>query len=307
MKCKGGIFLSENNYFGENTDITGSAEQASLNTEAPPKKSPVLQRTIIISLAIVAAAVLVTVVCRLFFFNNALNTDFFGNSKATVWHYSEANESTADEATDFDYNLTFDNGRLTVDVGTMQIVGSYSIKHITEEDASTIKDGDSKIGTSMMVIENTIRFDGKYTYSVSGNPFSGKTMTLTNVNNENSVFELDSNASDMPEVERSGEFQKDEKLTGKWEYKDELGTITYEFTDDGKFTRTDKLVDTIQTLNGIYTCKDGVFTSIINFGGPSEIPRKYEFKDDSLIIYEAVPDYSTGTIQILPYTFQKNN
>ena len=297
--------MSENNYFGENTDITGSAEQAALTPDAPAKKSHVLQRTIIISLAIVAAAILVTVVCRLFFFNSALDTDFFGNSKATVWHYTEANESTADEATDYDYNLTFDNGRLTVDVGTMQITGSYTIKHITEDDAAVIKDGDSKIGTSMMVIENTIRFDGKYTYNVSGNVFSGKTMTLTNVNNENSVFEFDSKPADMPEVERKGEFKKDEKLVGKWEYRDELGTVEYEFTDDGNFSRTDKLVDSIQSIKGIYTCKDSVFTYTINFGGPTDIPRNYELKDGNLIVYEAVPDYSTGIVQITPYTFKK--
>ena len=297
--------MSENNYFGENTDITGSAEQAALTPDAPAKKSHVLQRTIIISLAIVAAAILVTVVCRLFFFNSALDTDFFGNSKATVWHYTEANESTADEATDYDYNLTFDNGRLTVDVGTMQITGSYTIKHITEDDAAVIKDGDSKIGTSMMVIENTIKFDGRYTYDVSGNIFTGKTMTLQNLSNEKKVFEFDSDAAEMPKIEQNGDFKKDEKLIGNWEYVDELGSINYEFTDDGYFTRTDKLVDTIQAVNGTYTCKDGIFNYTMDFGGPNVISRRYEFKDDNLIIYEAVPDYDSGLVRVLPYTFQK--
>ncbi len=297
--------MSDNNFLNENTDITDSFDEFHQKIEESPKKSPVIQHTILISLAIVAAAILATVVCRLFFFNSALDTDFFGNSKATVWHYSEENASTADEATDYDYNLTFDNGRLTVNVGTMEIVGKYTIKPITEEDAAVIKDGDSKTGTSMMVIENTIRFDGKYTYNVSGNVFSGKTMTLTNVNNENSVFEFDSKPADMPEVERKGEFKKDEKLVGKWEYRDELGTVEYEFTDDGNFSRTDKLVDSIQSIKGIYTCKDSVFTYTINFGGPTDIPRNYELKDGNLIVYEAVPDYSTGIVQITPYTFKK--
>ena len=297
--------MSENNYFGENTDINGSEDKALLSAEAPPKKSPVLQRTILISLAIVAAAILVTVVCRLFFFNSALDTDFFGNSKATVWHYTEANDSTADEATDYDYNLTFDNGRLTVDVGTMQIVGSYTIKHITEDDAAVIKDGDSKIGTSMMVIENTIKFDGRYTYDVSGNMFTGKTMTLQNLSNEKKVFEFDSDAAEMPKIEQNGDFKKDEKLIGNWEYVDELGSINYEFTDDGYFTRTDKLVDMIETVNGTYTCKDGIFNYTMDFGGLNVVSRRYEFKDDSLIIYEAVPDYESGLVRVLPYTFQK--
>ena len=297
--------MSENNYFGENTDINGSEDKALLSAEAPPKKSPVLQRTILISLAIVAAAILVTVVCRLFFFNGALNTDFFGNSKATVWHYTEANDSTADEATDYDYNLTFDNGRLTVDVGTMQIVGSYTIKHITEDDAAVIKDGDSKIGTSMMVIENTIKFDGRYTYDVSGNMFTGKTMTLQNLSNEKKVFEFDSDAAEMPKIEQNGDFKKDEKLIGNWEYVDELGSINYEFTDDGYFTRTDKLVDMIETVNGTYTCKDGIFNYTMDFGGLNVVSRRYEFKDDSLIIYEAVPEYESGLVRVLPYTFQK--
>ena len=297
--------MSENNYYNEDTGIMGSDANSSSDGEAPKKKGFVLQRTILISLVIVVAVILVTVVCRLFFFNNALNTDFLGNSKATVWHYSELPVSTSDEATKYEYNLTFDNGRLTVDVGTMKVVGSYTIKHITEEDASTIKDGTSKIGTSMMVIENTMRFDGKYTYNVSGNSFSGKTMTLKNINTDKEVFEFDDKAADKPKIEREGEFKKDEKLVGKWEYRDELGTVEYEFTDDGEFTRTDKLVDTIQTLSGIYNCKDGIFTATIDFGGTSKLPRKYEFKGDDLIIYEVVTDYSTGLVRTLPYTYTK--
>ena len=53
------------------------------------------------------------------------------------------------------------------------------------------------------------------------------------------------------------------------------------------------------------TSSHGIFNYTMDFGGPNVISRRYEFKDDNLIIYEAVPDYDSGLVRVLPYTFQK--
>lgn len=288
----------------EEVETDGEADEA----PEQPKKKKLLQRTIIISIAIVAVTVLITIICRLFFFNGVQNTDIFGNNTATTWHYQMTTSNaaaTADEAKAYDFNLTFDNGKLNITVGTIEVKGSYSLRNITKEDAANLEGAESKVGTPVLIIENSTLFDGTYTYEVSGNVFTGKTMTISNISYDDRKYTFDDKVAPTVTVEREGEFHGDDKIVGSWQYKDELGTISYTFNSDGSYVRTDKQSGIIQTQKGIYDCQNGALTLTLNFGDEvSDAPRSYQFKDDKLVLNEFFNTIYGTVTQPIEYTKQ---
>jgi hypothetical protein len=87
--------------------------------------------------------------------------------------------------------------------------------------------------------------EGKYTYSFSGNFFSGYTLSLKS---ENYSFYLE--PSSIPDLNLSPyeKFEENADLTGEW--KQEKSNVTYTFYEDGvcKINNNDDF-----EINGVYT------------------------------------------------------
>ena len=253
----------------------------------PAKKSKLLQRTIIISAAIVICAVLVAIVCRLFFFNGIVNTNLLGGAKETCWHYSTpvstGYTATTDEAQTADYYFIFEpDGTLKIEIGSFEYDGVYSTQYLTDE---TAPDKDS-VGKPVVSIENTNSIDGMYFYEVSGNVFTGKTMKLTSTSSDKVVFDFDDKAYTSPKIEREGEFSKDEKVVGSWTNKNEYASQTLKFNADGSYSISTKTSTSKQVENGLYNCKDGSITLSSYYIATQSQSFKYTVTDDQLTIIQ---------------------
>lgn len=259
--------------------------------EPAPKKSKKIQTTIIISGIIVLLVVLGAVAVRLFATQGVVDTGFFGNKKTTVWHFkpdvSQA-EATVDEALVPDYYFVFEpDNTLKVEMGSFEYKGSYTIQNMEESDLVGVTNENAKVGTQMLTIENTSLIDGKYLFERTGNAFSENKLNLTGLNltgtnTQEMKLELDAKAYTPVSIERKGEFTKDDALVGNWVYKNENGSQTFSFKDDGTYAIITKSNGGYQSQGGIYNCKDGSVT--IQFKAPSDqnATLKYTIKDKTL-------------------------
>ncbi len=230
-----------------------------------PGKSKVLQRTIVISAAIVICAVLFAVICRLFLFNGVVNTNLFGSKAETSWHYSAPVQTgmtaTADEPQTADYYFVFEpDDTLKIQIGSFEYFGNYTLRRLTDDDVTDSEDGKANVGKAVVDIENTNSIDGVYYYDVSGNVFTGKTMKLTNIYSEEMAFEFDDKAASPIEIKREGEFNKDDNAVGSWTNKNEMASQTLTFNGDGTYNITTKTANSKQVENGLYSCDDGKVT-----------------------------------------------
>lgn len=260
----------------------------------PRAKSRVLQRTILISACVVVCAVLVAIVCRLFFYQGVVETGLFGNPKETCWHYSAEmqtmNEASPDEVQTAEYYFMFEpDGTLKIEIGTFDYYGQYTLRHLADEDVKGMTNAAELVGKPVLKIENTNSIDGIYFYEVDGNVFTGKKMTITGVSNEQFKMEFDNKAYDPAAVKREGEFKKDEAITGSWSNKNEIATQTLSFTDDGNYTITTKQTGAKQEERGIYSCEKGRITLTSYYAAPQSQDFKYKVDGDTLTIIQEIP------------------
>ena len=246
-------------------------------TEEPaPKKSRKVQTTIIISAIIVLLVLVGAVAIRLFATQGVVDTGIFGNKKTTVWHFK-------DEALVPDYYFIFEpDNTLKVEMGSFEYKGSYAIQNMEESDLLGVSNENAKVGTQMLTIENTSLLDGKFLFERTGNAFTENKLNLTGLSTQEMKLELDAKAYTPVSIERKGEFTKDDALVGNWVYKNENGSQTFSFKDDGTYAIITKANGGYQSQSGIYNCKDGTVT--INFKAPSdqEANIKYTIKDKTL-------------------------
>lgn len=275
----------------ENTDETIEEIFAESDETEAQKKSKLIQRTIIISALVVAVALIGAIACRLLLSNGIVKTNIFGAKKTTCWHYTQpmtgSPDATADEAQELNYYFIFEpDGKLNIEVGSIELTSDYSIQYLTKEDVQTIENGEGKIGTPVLNISNANTLSGKYFFEVTGNAFTENKLKLTNILSDQMKLDFDDKEYTPVKIQREGEFTADEKLEGNWTFADEAGTRTYSFNSDGTYTMTDKANNAIQKTKGLYSCKDGKVSLTSNYGTDVTSTLRYEFKDDKLVIYE---------------------
>ncbi len=225
------------------------------------KKKPILQTTIIISIVIVAIAVLTTLAVRLFFNNDITGT----------WHLVRQvqvmdDAATSDEAVktlDVDYYFDFKNdGSVSSTIGTVSSTGTYS----TSKD----ENGNSVVSINNYDVLTQYFLEGDYTVELSGNVFTGKKMTFTSVSSPELSYEFESSSYKAPKIEREEEFTLNDDLVGKWSYSTGEFNLVYQFNKDG----TAKYIEQAMSINpytysyvnidismsGIYTVNDGSVT-----------------------------------------------
>lgn len=283
--------------------VQETVEEAVSEAPAPAGKSKLLQRTIIISAAIVVCAVLVALVCRLFFFNGIVGTNLFGSPKETCWHYStpvQTYAATTDEAQTADYYFIFEpDGTLKIEIGSFEYDGVYTTQYLTKDNAPA----EEYVGKPAVSIENTNSIDGVYLYEVTGNVFSGKTMTLTSVYSNDVAFKFDDKAYTAPDIQRDGEFGKDEKVVGSWTNKNEYASQTLRFNGDGTYSISTKTSTSKQVENGLYSCKDGSITLSSYYISTQSQTFKYTAADDKLTIIQEM--MTVGDDGVTPITTEQ--
>ena len=257
----------------------GEAADTALETAANPtvvKKKPFIQLPIII-----AAALVLAVALGFFIFKG-----FFDTSLPGTWIFEQdlqSSESTEDEADGtkiLNYFTFNDDGELTVTVGTISYIGTYSI--------SNDEESNNKILT--MYVPSVI--NGTFNMEVSGNIFTGRTLTLANTSSTDTKFELKSGKYTAPEIKRDGDFTPNEALIGKWTYDDGLYNLSFEFNKDGTATYTEnKQIK----FDGIYSYTDSTITLTYYTIQEATMEANYTISDDSIVINGITFTKDTGS------------
>lgn len=253
----------QTNYQGTDYEFQKNMNVGSDFQQAYKKKS-FIQQPIIISfviLLLIAVGFLVFIM----FFNTSIVGDWTVNSTATA---DEAGSSENDDTIKSYY--CFENGgKASVYLGTMKMVGTYSL-------------GTSEEGTATVTVSVPSALEGTFEYYVTGNVFTGRKLVLTNTYYNQSV-EFVSDKVKIPEVEPFDDFKPNEKLCEKWVFNDAYygSSAEYEFRQDGTFVFSES--DSFY-IEGVYTYTDDTIT-LKYFG--TEIATtdlSYEFVDSTIII-----------------------
>ena len=246
------------------TDSTPEVAPVDYSVSAPvavKKKKSFIQLPIIISLAILILVARGFLVFKIFFNTSVVGTWTVKDS-ATA---DEATTATSDEAAKNYYTFE-DDGTASIHLGTMKMVGTYSLEE--------------KDGTRTIDISIPSALEGSFEYKVSGNEIGGRTLTLTDTSYGQSI-DLESTKLVIPEMKPDADFKPSEKLTGKWTYDDGYYKMSYELREDGTSTVSQS---DILFADGVYNYTDNKI--IIKYYTNQEVTMElnYELKDDSIII-----------------------
>lgn len=260
----------------ENTDENSDTILETSSSQTVVKKKPFIQLPIII-----AAALVLAVALGFFIFKG-----FFDTSLPGTWIFEQelqSSASTEDEAANtkiLNYFTFKDDGELTVTVGTISYIGTYSI--------SNDEDSNNKILT--MYVPSVI--NGTFNMDVSGNIFTGRTLTLANTSSTDTKFELKSGKYTAPEIKRDGEFTPNEDLIGKWTYNDGLYNLSFEFNKDGTATYTENKQIKFE---GIYSYTDSTITLTYYTIEEATMDANYTISDGSIVINGITFTKDTGS------------
>lgn len=262
---------STGSFAEELADTADDAYAVDYSTPTTPvKKKSFVQVPIIISAIILVLVALGFLVFRCFF-----NTSIVG-----VWTSSETSTSTADEASEESetpktYLVFEDDGTVYLAIGTMKMVGTYSVDTNDE-------------GTRVVSCSIPNALEGDYEFTVSGNEFAGRKLTLTNSTYGQS-WEYESTKREIPEVKVDDDFTPSDKLTGNWIYDDGYYMFSYDFKKDGTVTVNQS---DILFVDGVYNYTDDVITIKYYTDSERTMEVQYQFSDDVL--------YMDG----IPYTLE---
>lgn len=262
---------------------------ASDTNKTAPHKSFRPQKTVIIAAAILTVTVLIFTFWGIFFCNTIENKIWVlkftvqGKERQIGFRFDDGNECLL-------YNGGFINK------------GRYSVT----------KGLDGKETLSIELTEyGTPVISNDFYYEITGNSFSGRQMTLTDLSGENlirSITGIDKDSADLvcdyveedgkkyykytltstdsfePEYRHFTNEKTDPELTGIWYCKnsDPIYDHTYKFNDDG----TLKITFREFIINGCYTAENGSgkFNVVFGKGTFSDNEMSYEIKDGVLTV-----------------------
>lgn len=240
---------------------------------AVKKKKSFIQLPVIISLAILILVALGFLVFKVFF-----NTSVVGTwTVKTTASADEATTATADEAAKNYYTFE-DDGTASIHLGTMRMMGTYSLNTSDE-------------GTKTIDISIPSALEGTFEYTVTGNELAGRTLTLKDTYYGQSI-DLESSKLVIPDMKPDADFKPNDKLTGKWIYDDGYYKMSYELNEDG--TATVNQSD-ILFADGVYNYTDNTITIKYYTNQESVMELNYELKDNSIIINGIQFNKDTGS------------
>lgn len=229
---------------------------------AVKKKKGFLQLPVIISLAIIVLVALGFLVFKVFFNTSVVGT-WTVNDTATA---DEATTATADEVAKNYYTFE-DDGTASIHLGTMKMIGTYSLNTSDE-------------GTRTIDISIPSALEGTFEYEVTGNEITGRTLTLTDTYYGQSI-DLVSTKLVIPDMKPDADFKPSDKLSAKWTYDDGYYKMSYELREDGTATVSQS---DILFADGVYNYTDNTITIKYYTNQEVTMELNYELKDDSIII-----------------------
>ena len=243
------------------TEVT-AADNSTGASVAVKKKKGFLQLPVIISLAILVLVALGFLVFKVFF-NTSIVGTWTVKDTATA---DEATTATSDEVAKNYYTFE-DDGTASIHLGTMKMIGTYSLS--TSEE-----------GTRTVDISIPSALEGSFEYDVTGNEITGRTLTLTDTYYGQSI-DLESTKLVIPKMKPDDDFKPSEKLTGKWTYDDGYYKMSYELREDGTATVSQS---DILFADGVYNYTDSTITIKYYTNQEVTMELNYEFADNSIII-----------------------
>lgn len=277
---------------GETTDSLTEPAQAAV-VQKPAKKKRVLQGSIIISLVIVALTAVALLVFML----------FFNNTITGGWHYLrhiQVSENPSDDDFDADYYFEFNSdGTVSYTIGTVTSRGTYSITN--DEDGNTVFTCDLVDSASYSPM-----FYGKYTYEITGNAFSGRTLTLKSTEYDQLQFEMTSGGYTAPELKHEQEFKPNDALIGTWVYEQDGYVLTYESNADGTACYSEK-VSTVNPYTGMMQNIDVSINGIYDLSKDKITLLYYFAKTDKPGKMEINYSLDGNTLEINNLKFQKQD
>ena len=257
--------VETNGVFSEVEDDLGISKEIdySVDYEAPVavKKKQLIQVPIVISIVILLA-----VIASFFIYKSFFNTSVVGSW--TVKNTASADEASLDTDAPKSYYTFKDNGEASITIGSMSMVGTYSL---TENE---------KDGTHAIEVYIPSVMQGTFQYEVSGNAFSGRTLVLTDTYYGQS-YEFESAKLEIPKLEPDDDFKVNDELVGTWTYDDGYNKLSYEFRADG--TATINQMDML-FAEGVYNYTDDKITIRYMAYDESEMIINYMFDKGALII-----------------------
>lgn len=247
------------------SDIAPEVTPVDYSANAPvvvKKKKGVIQLPVIISLAILILVALGFLVFKVFF-NTSIVGTWTVKDTATA---DEATTATSDEIAKNYYTFE-DDGTASIHLGTMKMIGTYSLS--TSEE-----------GTKTVEISIPSALEGTFEYDVTGNEITGRTLTLKDTYYGQSI-DLESTKLVIPEMKPDADFKPSEKLTGKWTYDDGYYKMSYELREDGTATVSQS---DILFADGVYNYNDSTITIKYYTNQEVTMELNYELKDNSIII-----------------------
>lgn len=268
-----GVFSDELAETQDNLATDTAVEYGTNTSVAVKKKKSFIQLPVIISLAILILVALGFLVFKVFF-----NTSVVGTWTVKITASAdEATTATADEAAKNYYTFE-DDGTASIHLGTMRMMGTYSLKTSDE-------------GTKTIDISIPSALEGSFEYTVTGNELAGRTLTLKDTYYGQSI-DLESSKLVIPDMKPDADFKPNDKLTGKWIYDDGYYKMSYELNEDG--TATVNQSD-ILFADGVYNYTDNTITIKYYTNQESVMELNYELKDNSIIINGIQFNKDTGS------------
>lgn len=289
--------MSSENEFNEvdNFETNENIEQEDIkSTETTAvvaaKKKRLLCPTLIIATVIFAVTVLFFTGWKCFFDDSIIGT-------WTATYEITSTDSETDEKTTKvkSYSFTFkDDNVVEYHYGGMTTKGRYFFTTDTDEPQI------------MVVISNSgsMYINAYFDYSVSGNIFTGRTLSLVDNNgllfapeesdNEDSSINNKSKVADgvkyyicdfvesgyTDEIAYYDDYKTDKKLEGSWLYEYDDYKCTYSFYDDGSF----EILTSDADIKGAYTVDDGKikmrYYYISNVSAADEFENELEYSVD---------------------------
>lgn len=251
-------------------DLDLQDENATQGVQTAVKKKPLVQVPVIISAVVVVIAALVLFVIFAFFDKSIEGTWLY------VQENTQVSESTEDEASvvEIPYYYSFEkDGTASVTIGSIKYVGTYSIETDEETDEQSLT----------VYVPNMMQ--GTLGFNVSGNIFSGRTLTIFDNSDTESAAEnqivLKAAKYTEPKLEREGEFTPSDDLTGKWVYDDGLYNISFDLREDGTATYSEN--NSVE-ISGIYSYDDTTVTITYYTIEEALMNFSYELSDDTILI-----------------------
>lgn len=266
---------TENNTAEENTANEEATEEAEITEEAaqtnpeenqakPVKSKRFIQIPVLIAAAILVCALLVFGVMKLFFDNSIVGEWIVEGSVATSDEISEDDAAAGNTYYIFTDD-TNENGEKVAKlrVGTMELIGTYSISNNTD-------------GTRALTVSISYFFAGTYNYTVSGNAFTGKVLTL-----ESDSGNVSFNCVKAPklQVAVSDDFKAKDDIVGSWKESDY--DYTYTFNADGT-THIDE--GGTLTVDGTYVADDKKIVITYLASEETTLEIEYSLDGDTLVL-----------------------